>query len=274
MANTPIPGITTLTGTLMTNLIRGYSAYEVAVQEGFDGTVEEWLASLVGESVSITVVEDTDDSFILEFSVGDEVVRTPNLRENLNDMKQQISDMQTQVSHHSAEIINLRTADASLDDRVTALENGAGSDLAVRVTVLEEQVNAHGTQISALETDVDDLKTSAVDLDDALQALDSHVSNLDTSVTNHTASIAEITSDVSDLSSDVNELKNQFSDLSNKFGTYIDSTDVDLDQLSEIVSYIKNITAIEVVDELPSPDEADPKKIYILRSSQGQEVGG
>lgn len=94
MANTPIPGITTLTGTLMTNLIRGYSAYEVAVQEGgFDGTVEEWLASLVGDSVSITVVEDTDDSFILEFSVGDEVVRTPNLRENLNDMRQQIFDM-------------------------------------------------------------------------------------------------------------------------------------------------------------------------------------
>ena len=27
---------------------RGYSAYEVAVQEGFVGTEEEWLASLVG----------------------------------------------------------------------------------------------------------------------------------------------------------------------------------------------------------------------------------
>lgn len=27
---------------------RGYSAYEVAVQEGFEGTEEEWLASLVG----------------------------------------------------------------------------------------------------------------------------------------------------------------------------------------------------------------------------------
>ena len=46
-----IPGIATLTGVMMTNLIRGYSAYEIAVQEGFEGTVEEWLASLVGESV-------------------------------------------------------------------------------------------------------------------------------------------------------------------------------------------------------------------------------
>ena len=50
MAN-GIKGIATLTGQLMTNMVRGYSAYEVAVQEGFEGTVEEWLASLVGESV-------------------------------------------------------------------------------------------------------------------------------------------------------------------------------------------------------------------------------
>lgn len=28
--------------------LRGYSAYEVAVLEGFEGTKEEWLASLVG----------------------------------------------------------------------------------------------------------------------------------------------------------------------------------------------------------------------------------
>lgn len=29
-------------------VLRGYSAYEVAVQNGFEGTEEEWLASLVG----------------------------------------------------------------------------------------------------------------------------------------------------------------------------------------------------------------------------------
>lgn len=29
--------------------LRGYSAYEVAVANGFDGTKEEWLASLKGE---------------------------------------------------------------------------------------------------------------------------------------------------------------------------------------------------------------------------------
>lgn len=29
-------------------VLRGYSAYDIAVQNGFEGTEEEWLASLVG----------------------------------------------------------------------------------------------------------------------------------------------------------------------------------------------------------------------------------
>lgn len=37
-----------LTGTLDGPLVRGYSAYEIAVQEGYEGTVESWLLSLVG----------------------------------------------------------------------------------------------------------------------------------------------------------------------------------------------------------------------------------
>lgn len=32
------------------NMIRGYSAYEVAVINGFEGTEEEWLASLRNET--------------------------------------------------------------------------------------------------------------------------------------------------------------------------------------------------------------------------------
>lgn len=32
----------------VSQVLRGYSAYEVAVQNGFEGTEEEWLASLVG----------------------------------------------------------------------------------------------------------------------------------------------------------------------------------------------------------------------------------
>ena len=46
------------TGTLANSTLRGYSAYQIAVEEGFDGTIEEWLASLKGETgecASVTV---------------------------------------------------------------------------------------------------------------------------------------------------------------------------------------------------------------------------
>ena len=36
-------------GTLGANMVRGFSAYEIAVKNGFTGTEEEWLASIRGE---------------------------------------------------------------------------------------------------------------------------------------------------------------------------------------------------------------------------------
>ena len=46
-------------GTLSGSIYRGYSAYETAVQHGYDGTEEEWLESLKGFSPSASV-EQTD----------------------------------------------------------------------------------------------------------------------------------------------------------------------------------------------------------------------
>ena len=50
-----------LKGTLSGQLVRGYSAYAIAVQNGFEGTEKEWLESLKGGSTSsrITSLDDT-----------------------------------------------------------------------------------------------------------------------------------------------------------------------------------------------------------------------
>ena len=45
-----------LNGGLFPMGTKGYSAYEVAVQQGFQGTVDEWLASLVGPQDRKSVV--------------------------------------------------------------------------------------------------------------------------------------------------------------------------------------------------------------------------
>lgn len=41
-----------VTGGIRETLLKGLSAYEIAVTEGYDGTEEEWLASLKGETGS------------------------------------------------------------------------------------------------------------------------------------------------------------------------------------------------------------------------------
>lgn len=41
--------VESLTGTLDGDLLRGYSAYDIAVEHGFIGTEDEWLLSLKGE---------------------------------------------------------------------------------------------------------------------------------------------------------------------------------------------------------------------------------
>ena len=79
-----------LTGKLSNTTLRGYSAYDVAVlYGGFEGTEEEWLASLKGEtgetgadgtSVDVEIVSNTENEYILRFIAGDYSFTTPNLK--------------------------------------------------------------------------------------------------------------------------------------------------------------------------------------------------
>ena len=49
--------------------LRGYSAYEIAVQEGFVGTVDEWLESLKGDAV---VLKSEDGVIYWKYSKEDD----------------------------------------------------------------------------------------------------------------------------------------------------------------------------------------------------------
>lgn len=87
----------TLTGTLSGDLVRGFSAYDIAKELGFTGTVEEWLSSLVGESVHVSVLVDNDLNYILQFTTSEQTITTPNLRANLPEI--------TPISNSSIESI-------------------------------------------------------------------------------------------------------------------------------------------------------------------------
>lgn len=61
----------------------GKSAYEIAVEEGYSGTEEEWLASLHGEdgfSPTIEVYESTSERYVLKITTAEGEYLTPNLK--------------------------------------------------------------------------------------------------------------------------------------------------------------------------------------------------
>lgn len=58
-----------LSGNIMYTILKGLSAYEVAVKNGFVGTEEEWLESLVGNGID-TVSIDDDGYLTLVFTKG------------------------------------------------------------------------------------------------------------------------------------------------------------------------------------------------------------
>lgn len=64
----------TLSGTLSGDLVRGYSAYEIARQNGYTGTVRQWLSSLVGESGKTPVITATKESGITSIFADDTLI--------------------------------------------------------------------------------------------------------------------------------------------------------------------------------------------------------
>lgn len=91
-------------GSLLATALRGLSNYELAVRNGFEGTEEEYLESLIGESVVITVIEDTADSYILNFTVGEDSVTSPNLRASAIEIVEKLEEtIQEFIDAHNAD---------------------------------------------------------------------------------------------------------------------------------------------------------------------------
>lgn len=69
-----------ITGTLAGALLRGFSAYDIARLAGFEGSEEEWLQSLICDSIDIEVVSNTPSEYIIQLSTPKATVTSPNLK--------------------------------------------------------------------------------------------------------------------------------------------------------------------------------------------------
>lgn len=64
MSGTLSPAVPSLTANLSNLGIRGYSAYDLAVQHGFEGSESEWLLSIRGDEV---VLKEEDHSIYWKY---------------------------------------------------------------------------------------------------------------------------------------------------------------------------------------------------------------
>ena len=64
-----------LTGKLSSPALQGYSAYDLAVLDGFEGTEEEWLASLVGNGID-SITQNPDYTLTIHYTDGTSMTTT------------------------------------------------------------------------------------------------------------------------------------------------------------------------------------------------------
>lgn len=197
-------------------------------------TVNNLLDEMVGVSNKIvaldkrlTAVEAGDHTGgggTADGSIGDRVTK---LEQTTTTQGNTISSIDGRVTTNASGIAGLVSSTNALGDRVTALENAAGSDpngLAGRVTALEndntsnktsikanaDAISGHGTRLNAIEQQVSDQKGINTSVDGKIKTINDKISSMDselsdTSLTASTASsnASEALSTATDASSKV-----------------------------------------------------------------------
>lgn len=69
-------------GSLSNQILRGYSVYDLAVLNGFDGTLDDFIDSLHGKSVDVEIV-DSENGFFLKFINSNGELISPEIYTNI-----------------------------------------------------------------------------------------------------------------------------------------------------------------------------------------------
>ena len=85
-------------GTISSAFYRGWSAYEIAVANGFEGTEEEWLAQLIGNGIASAVL-NPDYTLTLTFTDGTSYTTPPIRGEKGEQGIQGIQGIQGEQGH-------------------------------------------------------------------------------------------------------------------------------------------------------------------------------
>lgn len=255
----------TLTGTLNGELVRGYSAYDIAVQLGFEGTPEEWLEYLKGEkgdkgdSVDINVVKDTSDEYIIEFSTPDKTIESPNLKTKLIKGRDYMTEEDIEEIY---DIYNQRFS-SMLDNKV---DKEPGKILSTNDYTDEDQTKLAGIEDSAQVNLIEKIKVNDVEQEIVNKAVSISIPTNNNQLTNGAG--YQTSSDVASAISDSlatyktsDEIDDTISTaIANSLTNYRTSDEID----SAISTAINNSPHLKKVIVAELPNEGVENTIYLL----------
>lgn len=249
-----------LQGTIVNpDVIRGKSAYEIAVAHGFDGTEEEWLAYLKAEAIIDKEVSDRVEQAVVdvEKALSDANAAITTATEKANEASQYAADaeeakdaalvaetnaqgfVESAAQHAEAAAQSVTNADASA---TRAEQAAARAEEAVDVNIVTNAISKHNENTGAHS----DIRTL--------------ISNLDTKVQNLLDVDSETEEQLANLLKLIEENDGEIESLTDIADNMVDKTTYNTDKTNlqaQITTLETADTALgQRIDAIPSPADS------------------
>lgn len=230
----------------------GKSAYQIAVDNGFEGTEEEWLESLGG--VDENAVNEIIKAYLEDNEITGEVdpeeikkIVEDYIAENLPDAGVDAAEVQKIIEDYLkanppvvVETDPTVAAWAKAENKPAYTPEEVGADPAGTAADIVNRHNNATTSHSIMRKQIKDLDDNKADK--------TEIPTLSDLGGITPASVESMVSAHNANGEAHNDLRLALSELNNRLNAIADSEDVDLNQLSEIVAYIKsNKTLIDAI---------------------------
>ena len=163
----------------------GKTAYQYAVENGYEGTEEEFQenVTLAGNSGQHFATLDSDVAALDS--------RLDSAESDIDTLEDTTGGLNTRLTAAEGNITSQDTRLTTAESDIDALETATGG-LNTRLTAAEENITSHGTRLTAAESDIDALETSTSGLNTRLTAAENDIDTLETD----TAELSEKLSNV------------------------------------------------------------------------------
>lgn len=226
----------------------GKSAYQVAVDNGFDGTEEEWLDSLKSNGADIEMVEKIVEDALNNVDFG----TVDSVNGKTGEVELSASDLNA-VEQEAFNIVNVKVLD--LEQIVTNLQTET-KDNKDNITIVTNKANTNETNISNMYSQITQATdnantalTKAQNAEYAVSAQQSTVSNLLNQISDIWVAADRHDENISALEVEVATKANN-SDVYSK--TQVDS--IISGSVSSVYKYKGNVNNISDLSTVPNPE--------------------